>query len=167
MIEEVRPIFSASDIVCSSTETRGKCNISSPFWSQFWPLSPTSFSAGLAQFPCPILATGPSNHWNLYLAGSSFVQHCQGMFVPWLVSKLSDELYSCDQQRMLHKYMCYQRGNWVWMFALDSMKLLLSYLLGLQSIAETEVPHDCQQNEALIGSIIGFFRTGFLLHKTS
>lgn len=77
--------LSGNNIVYSSTEARGKCNVSSSFWPQFWPLSPTSSSAGLAQFP--ILATGQSSHWNLYLAGSSFIQHCQWMFLPWLVSK--------------------------------------------------------------------------------
>lgn len=61
MIEDVRPALQADDTLCSSTGHTGKCNASSPFWPQLWPLSSTSFSAGLALFPYPVPAAGQSS----------------------------------------------------------------------------------------------------------
>lgn len=95
MIQHVRLTLSASDILFSRKEVKNKDNLSSPFWSEFWPLCPTSFCAGLAWFACLIVGTGQSSHWNLYSAGRSSIQYCQGMLLPWPVSKFEAEKMIC------------------------------------------------------------------------
>lgn len=61
MTENVRPALQAHDILCSSMAVTGEGNASSPFWPQLWPLSPTSLSAVLAQFPYPVPAAVQSS----------------------------------------------------------------------------------------------------------